>query len=109
MMSEHNLETYLDECKDLKIGDQVKMKIETDKYQADLKGVVTDVIVSRYGLNNVYRIEILDFGKDEEEYFQILYDRIPTLPQSLRRDYGMLLHLWRNIAIRLARDIRYTR
>ena len=49
------------------------------------------------------------FGKDEEEYFQILYDRIPTLPQSLRRDYGMLLHLWRNIAIRLARDIRYTR
>lgn len=109
MMSEHNLETYLDECKDLKIGDQVKMKIETDKYQADLKGVVTDVIVSRYGLSNVYRIEILDFGKDEEEYFQILYDRIPTLPQSLRRDYGMLLHLWRNIAIRLARDIRYTR
>ena len=35
------------------------------------------------------------------EYLQILYDRIPTLPQSLRRDYGIIPHILINIAHRV--------
>ena len=37
------------------------------------------------------------------EYWQVLYDRIPTLPQSLNRDFGIMTHLWQNIAHRVAR------
>ena len=41
------------------------------------------------------------------EYMQILYDRIPTLPQSLTlRDFGIIRHLWHNIAVRLAESER---
>ncbi|MBQ9424840.1 MAG: cellulase family glycosylhydrolase [Erysipelotrichaceae bacterium] len=106
LMSEHHVEVFLDECQQLKIGDSVSVCIDDLRYRAEMKGVITDVTRSRYGSSDVYRIEILDFGKDEEEYFQILYDRIPTLPQSLNRDFGVLFHLWRNIAVRLSQNIR---
>lgn len=33
----------------------------------------------------------------------LLYDRIPTLPQSLQKDFGIFRHLWQNIAHRVAR------
>lgn len=39
-------------------------------------------------------------------YILILYDRIPTLPQSYQRDFGSLSHLWQNIACRVARTIK---
>jgi cellulose synthase (UDP-forming) len=38
-----------------------------------------------------------------DEYNEILYDRIPTLPQSLFRDYGIVIHMLRNIAQRILR------
>ncbi|MBR4462415.1 MAG: cellulase family glycosylhydrolase [Erysipelotrichaceae bacterium] len=106
LISEHHMEVFLDECRELKIGDNVSVCIDTFSYNATLKGVVTDVRRSRYGSSDVYRIEILDFGADEEEYFQILYDRIPTLPQSLKRDFGVFFHLWKNIAIRLGQSVK---
>ena len=105
LMCEHYLMAYLDECKDLKIGDSVSMVIDNFTYRAEMKGVITDMIVSRYGGSNNYRIEIVDFGKDQETYFQILYDRIPTLPQQLRQDFGFF-NLWRNFAVRLAEGIK---
>ena len=37
-----------------------------------------------------------------DSYMQILYDRVPTLPQNLNRDLGIIPHLWVNIARRLA-------
>lgn len=55
------------------------------------------------GVARTHTAEILDYGTDEQEYWQILYDRIPTLPQSLHRDFGVLPHLWQNIAHRVAR------
>lgn len=36
------------------------------------------------------------------EYLQLLYDRVPSLPQSLEWDFGSLSHLWQNIACRVA-------
>ena len=37
----------------------------------------------------------------ELEYLQVLYDRVPTLPQNLNRDYGVIRYLWVNIASRI--------
>lgn len=51
-------------------------------------------------------VEILDFGQDRYEYWELLYDRIPTLPQTLYRDFGIISHLWQNIAHRVARTRR---
>ena len=48
----------------------------------------------------------LDECGNHYEYLCILYDRVPTLPQTLSRDLGILRYLWQNIAQRLAR-IRY--
>ena len=46
------------------------------------------------------------FGNDRYEYWEILYDRVPTLPQSLQKDFGMIPHLWQNIAHRVARTTK---
>ncbi len=51
-------------------------------------------------------LELLDYGNSELEYLQILYDRIPSLPQVLKYDFGMLGDLWRNIAFRVARTMQ---
>jgi hypothetical protein len=71
-----------------------------------VKGVVTGITESRSRSVKIHTIELLEFCGSETEYWQILYDRVPTLPQSLRRDFGILPHLWQNIAHRVARTIR---
>ena len=78
--------------------------IENEKYKAELKCIVTDVTMLNYSDQRMHKLEILDFNGCFEEYLQILYDRIPTLPQSLQRDFGILRHFWRNIAFRIARS-----
>ncbi|MGX8680782.1 MAG: glycosyltransferase family 2 protein, partial [bacterium] len=104
LMTEHSVSVYLDESEGLKIGDSVSLNIESDQYDATVRGIVIGINYSRSGSRSVHTIEILDFGSDAEAYQQILFDRIPTLPQSLTRDFGILPHLWINIAHRVARS-----
>lgn len=47
-------------------------------------------------------MEILDYKGMEEEYLQVLYDRVPTLPQNLNRDFDIIRHLWVNMFFRFA-------
>ena len=103
LLTEHCVTVYLDSSEGLRVGDSVDLTVDTGTWKADLQGVVTAIRESRYGAASVHTIEILDFGTSEAEYLQILYDRIPTLPQTLQRDLGILPHLWKNIARRLAR------
>jgi cellulose synthase (UDP-forming) len=51
----------------------------------------------------VLGLEIMNLDDVANEYNEILYDRIPTLPQSLVRDYGIVNHMLRNIAHRILR------
>ena len=97
MLTEHSVKVLLDDSGDLRIGDRLKIQISTADAKADLGGVVIERIASRYNDQLVHTLEILDFGEDELEYLQILYDRVPTLPQSLARDIPFLSGLWRNI------------
>ena len=67
-------------------------------------GEITGIRESRHKTARTHTIEILDFGENNLEYLELLYDRIPTLPQSLHRDFGVIRHLWQNIAHRVARS-----
>ena len=103
-LNEHSLDVYLDEGVLPGTGDHVRVNIlGDDGHQAQVQGVITGVHRTRRIQNCTYTIEILDFGKDRYEYWEILYDRIPSLPQSLKKDFGIITHLWQNIAHRVAR------
>jgi cellulose synthase (UDP-forming) len=102
-LTEHSLKVFLDEAGDIVIGDNVDVNIDALTASADLGCVVTGITPSRSGVSAVYSLEILDLKGTGDEYQQILFDRVPTLPQSLNRDYGIITHLLRNIAHRILR------
>jgi cellulose synthase (UDP-forming) len=106
LLTEHSMRVFLDFANDVKLGERAWVRIDTGRYHAELTGSVVGLLESRTGDATVHTIEILDYGTSELEYLQILYDRIPTLPQSLSHDWGTLEHLWRNIAFRVARTVR---
>ena len=103
-LNEHSLTVFLDEGVSPGIGDHVRVNVSgANGHQAQVQGVVTGVRQTRRSENRTQTIEILDFGSDRYEYWEILYDRIPSLPQSLQKDFGIIPHLWQNIAHRVAR------
>ena len=102
-LTEHKLTVFLDDSTELAVGDQAEVALSAENAQVSLKGVITDITFSRKSDARTQTIEILDFGDDRYEYWQLLYDRIPSLPQSLQRDFGVVTHLWQNIAHRVAR------
>ena len=103
MLTEHNLTVFLDESEQLGLGTPVSVCIFRNDESVTVRGVVTGIRESRNSTARTHTIEILDFEEGDTEYFQVLYDRVPTLPQSLQRDFGMIPHLWQNIAHRVAR------
>lgn len=105
-LTEHSIMVYLDDGAKLTSGAPVNIQIIADNHSVNLKGAVTSILESKNGGTYSHTVEILDFGDDELEYWEILYDRVPSLPQSLSRDFGILIHLWQNIAHRVARTIR---
>lgn len=102
-LTEHNVTVYLDEGQGLRLGTPAKVRITGETTSVDIGGVIAGINESRNGVARTHTIEINDFGEDNTEYLQLLYDRVPTLPQSLQRDYGVIPHLWQNIAHRVAR------
>ena len=104
LLTEHSMLLYLDEAEDLSIGDRGTITVESGLWSAELQCVVTGRREPRMGGATVHTVEIIDFGSSRNEYLQILYDRIPTLPQSLNRDLGIIRHMWRNAAFRAAQS-----
>ena len=105
-MTEHSLTVFLDEGQSLDIGAQVSVSIPREGGAVELGGVVTGIRESRGGGIRTQTIEILDFRDNWNEYLQVLFDRVPTLPQALHNDFGVLSHLWQNIAHRVARTAK---
>ena len=102
-LTEHNLTVFLDEGRTLGLGTPVSVSILREGGPVGVRGVVTGIRESRNSAARTHTVEILDFGEDELEYLELLYDRVPTLPQSYHRDFGLISHLWQNIAHRVAR------
>ena len=101
VMTENTVRLFIDEPADLAVGDRVKICIESISYTAEMIGVITDERIPRSGGSPVYSVVITDYGDSRYEYLQILYDRIPTLPQTLQRDHGIIIHMLLNIAHRI--------
>ena len=106
LLTEHNLTVFLDEAEALQIGASVEAEVLRGDMSVKVSGIVTEVRESHRGTFHTHTIEILDDCGNRMEYLELLYDRIPTLPQSLHRDFGALYDLWQNIAHRVARTIR---
>ncbi len=102
-LTEHSLKVYLDESGIYNIGDKVVLNVGMGDVPTTLDCVITGITPSRTGVSAVYTAEILDYMGTENEYYEILYDRVPTLPQSLHRDYGIIIHLLINVAHRILR------
>lgn len=102
-LTEHGLSVFLDNSSSLTLGKEVKLILDTGEHKAEVTAIVINITESRRGENRLHSLEITDFGNDLYEYWEILYDRIPSLPQTLKRDLGLISHLWQNIAHRIAR------
>lgn len=101
-LTEHSVTVFLDDETYLKIGQQLDVAVDTDRYHVELSGII--VKVRRKGKRSVYTVEILDFKEYFAEYLQILYDREPTLPQRIRKDRLYLNDLWYNFIKRVDRE-----
>jgi len=99
----HSLKVFMDESEGFRIGDEARISFETADGQIEMECIITSIAYSRFGESCVLGIELLNSSDFLDEYLQLLYDRIPTLPQSLIRDYGIVKHMLRNIAYRILR------
>ena len=106
LMTEHGMKVFLDEAQGLRVGTRVEVEVSNGDTEATMEGVVVGMVSMRRSNATLHTVEILDWGSSELDYLHILYDRIPTLPQTISCDYGALEHLWRNIAYRIERTVR---
>ena len=102
-MTAHSVRVFMDDAEGFRIGDRAQLSFDIQNPPVKLNGIITSVTNSRHGGSCVLDTEIVDPPETLDEYNQILYDRIPTLPQSLTRDYGIIAHMLRNIAYRVLR------
>jgi len=102
-LTEHSVKMVFDDKSFIKLGDSIDIIIETDIYKVTLTCVVIEV--HRIPKTKQYMIntEIINYN-NIFEYYQILFDREPTLPNRLKRDTYFEL-LWRNIVYRVLRVI----
>lgn len=65
-----------------------------------------EIETARPSVNGRLHVEGRQLTDAAGKAVQLLYDRIPTLPQSLKRDFGAWFDLWQNIAHRVARTAK---
>ena len=104
LMTEHGLTVFLDDYESIGLGDAVHITIYSGKHKVEVKGKVTGVQISRKQQLTTRTIEIEDFLGGKNEYLELLYDRVPSLPQSIGGDFGFISHIWTNISQRIARN-----
>lgn len=83
--------------------DRTVVELMSENENVKLSCFTTSITYSRHMDTCVLGLEIMNLPEVSDEYNEILYDRIPTLPQSLYRDYGIVIHMLRNIAQRILR------
>lgn len=102
-LTTHNIKMLFDVREVLTLGQRITVVVDTGRYCVNLNGVVTDIQESRNAVYpEIFTMAILDFNGNEDEYKQILFDRVPTLPQKLRGDYNIIWELLKNIAKRIS-------
>lgn len=85
-ISETGLSILLEEPFYLETGNQVFVTLDNGTYLAKLK--VQIVYVNMSGNRWNYSMKILDYLNTYDDYLQMLYDRVPRLPQEIQKDSG---------------------
>lgn len=79
--------------------EEILLTLRSEKYEAHLKAKV--VFVSQMDENWNYSMKITDYLDSYDEYLQMIYDRIPVLPQEIKRGSGSFDDLKLNIKKRV--------
>ena len=104
-LTEHSVDIFIDEINFLSLGESLELGIYTTAYEFKVKGTIVSIRHSYHPkVPSVYTLEILDYSEKKDDYIQMLYDRIPTLPQHLRLQGTYLGNIWRNIAHRIGKN-----
>lgn len=100
-MSELGIAVLLDKPISFKVNEVIGIKIWNERYSSEVKGQV--VHIDEKEKTWKYAFSIVDQGECYDQYLQILYDRIPTLPQSLDSSSGSFDDLRINVQRRAAK------
>jgi cellulose synthase (UDP-forming) len=102
-ISEGGLALFTRQHPRLALGAQVRLKVWDERYKAQLFAQLVRVDPCDDGWR--YAFEIVDDCGTGSEYWQLIYDRVPTLPQRLDRAGGSLKDLHVNIVRRFFRPL----
>ena len=85
-ISEIGISVLLEEPVYISEEKEVSLSLKSEKYQATVGAKV--VFVSQNGGYWNYSMKIVDYKESYDEYLQIIYDRVPVLPQEIKKDSG---------------------
>lgn len=106
-MSETGVAVLLDYPISYKENEIIGVDIWTDRYSCEVKGQI--IHVSEGEKRWKYALRIVDKGERYDQYLQILYDRIPTLPQNLDSSSGAFDDLKINVNKRASKPFYHKR
>ena len=101
-LTEHSVAVFADDMTHVRLGQSIAVSLNG----LSLSGTVV-AVRERQNKNipPVLTMEILDFGGQEDEYIHLLYNRVPTLPQNLNKDIGLLRDFWLTLVHHLAEQV----
>lgn len=76
------------------------LQMKSDMYEVDLAAKI--VFVSQRGMSWNYSMKIVDYKDSYDEYLQMIYDRIPSMPQEIKKNSGSFDDLRLNTRKRVA-------
>ncbi|MGX7196514.1 glycosyltransferase family 2 protein [Enterococcus olivae] len=106
-ISEGGVSLFLEESTFIDDENDVRIQIKTDYYQAEVLARI--VHVDEYQKGWKYAFKINDYLDSKDQYMQILYDRVHTLPKSLQSSHSTFDDLRLNIVRRAQPVIYYNR
>ena len=106
-ISEEGIAVWMDEPDFIGNEVPVYFNLETDRYKARLEGRIAHV-EKREG-KWLYAFKVVDYCGTYDEYLQIVHDRLPALPQDLKKGGSVFEDLSINISRRIARTVYQNR
>lgn len=98
-ISEQGIAVYLEKPSYFPQGEWLELQVQGGRYQAKLSAEV--VYVKKEGERWCYSMKITDYHDTYDEYLQLLYDRVPTLPYEIKKDSGSFEDLKMNTQKRI--------
>lgn len=85
-ISEDGIAVFLDQPNYFPQGEWLEVEFSSERYHARLSTEI--VYVRKDGERWCYSMKITDHHDTYDDYLQLLYDRVPTLPEEIKKDSG---------------------